>query len=224
MPTLLLTTHRVLLAVALMLGHAAGPERAQAADTQSAILAGGCFWCVESDFEPLPGVIEVISGFTGGTVAHPSYSQVSHGGTGHRESVKILFDPDVITYDKLLYLFFRSVDPLDAGGQFCDRGETYSTAIYVSGPEQRAAAEAAKSDAEQALGKHVVTPILAAGPFYPAEGFHQNYYKSQERLVFTRYGLGLRKATAYRRYRHDCGRDARVEALWGADAPFLEGH
>ena len=181
-------------------------------------VAGGCFWCVESDFEKVRGVSEVVSGYTGGSVANPTYKQVVGGGTGHREAVQITFDPSVISRDQILAMFLRSVDPTDAGGQFCDRGFSYSTAIYPSSPAQKAAAEKAIADAEAALGQKVVTPIEAASTFYPAEAYHQDYYKSSER-VLTRFGW-VQKKKAYKQYRAACGRDQRVKALWGAEAPF----
>jgi peptide-methionine (S)-S-oxide reductase len=189
---------------------------AVAAKTDTAIFAGGCFWCVESDFDHVPGVKETISGFTGGHVDHPTYHQVSSGGTGHKESVKVIFDPDVVSYAKLLDVYWHSVDPTDAGGQFCDRGDTYQTAIFVKNAEQRRLAEASKVAAEKELGRSVVTPILAAGPFWPAEAYHQNFYLSQERIL-TRFGY-VKKADAYQRYRKGCGRDARVQEVWGASA------
>lgn len=188
------------------------------AATETAIVAGGCFWCVEADFENVPGVKEVVSGYTGGKTANPTYKQVSRGGTGHYEAVEIRYDPEQITYPKILDLFFRSIDPTDAGGQFCDRGESYRTAIFVKDSEQRNAAEAAKAAAELTLGQKIVTPILKAKPFYEAEAYHQDYYKGTD-LVLTRRGP-KRQAEAYKFYRKACGRDARIQALWGSAAPF----
>ncbi|MBN2907322.1 MAG: peptide-methionine (S)-S-oxide reductase MsrA [Rhodobacteraceae bacterium] len=208
----------LLLGLAIALGVVAECDEARAGQTQTAILAGGCFWCVEADFEKVKGVSEVVSGFTGGTVANPSYKQVVRGGTGHYEAVQITYDPDVVSYDQILSLFLRSVDPTDAGGQFCDRGDSYRTAIFVSDPAQKAAAEKAKASAQSALGQKIVTPIVAAGPFFPAEAYHQDYYKSSDR-VLTRFGVKT-KAEAYKLYRKGCGRDARVRALWGDAAAF----
>lgn len=188
------------------------------AATKTAVVAGGCFWCVESDFESVPGVKEVISGYTGGTVVNPTYKQVGTGTTGHYEAVQILYDPAKITYSRLMELFFRSIDPTDAGGQFCDRGPTYRTAIFYGDAEERAAAEAAKSVAQKALGQTVVTKILPAGPFYKAEAYHQNYYKGDS-IVLTRRGPKS-QANAYKFYRNACGRDQRVKQLWGGAAPF----
>ena len=161
------------------------------------------------------------SGYTGGSVADPTYEQVSGGGTGHYEAAEIEYDPSEVSMRQLYDLFFRGVDPTDAGGQFCDRGDQYRTAIFVQSPQERQAAEAAKAAAEAELGQAIVTPILDAGPFYPAEAYHQDYYKSDDRLAFSTVGLAVPKRVAYERYRERCGRDARVRALWGDDAPFL---
>ncbi|MCO6384204.1 peptide-methionine (S)-S-oxide reductase MsrA [Oceanicola sp. 502str15] len=211
----------MMLAMMIALGIAANCAPAKAAATETAVLAGGCFWCVEADFEKLKGVGEVVSGFAGGTVANPTYKQVVAGGTGHYEAVEISYDPAVITYDQILHAFLRSVDPTDAGGQFCDRGESYRTAIFVSDSAEKSAAEAAIADAEKALGKDVVTPVLQAAPFYPAEAYHQDYYKKSD-VILTRFGPKS-KASAYKRYREACGRDERVRQLWGSAAPFAGG-
>lgn len=188
------------------------------AATETAIVAGGCFWCVESDFESVPGVKSVVSGYTGGTVKNPTYKQVTKGGTGHYEAVEIKFDPAKISYGQIIDLFFRSIDPTDAGGQFCDRGDSYRTAIFVKNAAQRAAADKAKADAMAALGKKIVTPVVDAGPFYKAEDYHQDYYKGND-LVLTRRGP-KRQSEAYKFYRSACGRDQRVKQLWGNAAPF----
>ncbi|MEL0438492.1 peptide-methionine (S)-S-oxide reductase MsrA [Phycobacter sp. 'Weihai'] len=207
----------LILTAGLVRGH-----QAHAASPEVLTVAGGCFWCVESDFESVPGVIEAVSGFTGGTTENPTYKEVTRGGTGHYEAVQITFDAGKVSRATLLSLFFRSVDPTDAGGQFCDRGDSYRTAIFVSGEKENSLAQQAKSEAQQALGQPIVTPILPAGTFYPAEDYHQDYYKG-EALVFTRFGP-KRQAAAYKRYRQACGRDARVRALWGESAPFAAGH
>lgn len=191
---------------------------AQAAENQTLTVAGGCFWCVESDFESVPGVIEAVSGYTGGSVKNPTYKQVTRGGTGHYEAVQITFDPSKVSRAQLLTLFFRSVDPTDAGGQFCDRGESYRTAIFVSDAGEKALADRAKASAQAALGQTVVTPILNEGTFYPAEAYHQDYAKGSK-VVFTRFGP-KRQSEAYKAYRKACGRDARVKQLWGDAAPF----
>jgi peptide-methionine (S)-S-oxide reductase len=185
----------------------------QRAAAETAVFAGGCFWCVEADFEKVPGVTRAVSGFAGGKMANPTYEQVTDGGTGHFEAVQITFDPARVSYDELLRIFFRSVDPTDAGGQFCDRGESYRTAIFAK-PGQKAAAEAAKAEAQATLGQKVVTPVLAAGRFYPADDYHQDYYKSSD-IIITRFGPRS-KASAYKLYRKSCGRDARLRELWAS--------
>jgi peptide-methionine (S)-S-oxide reductase len=161
---------------------------------------------VESDFERVEGVIEVVSGFAGGTVPDPTYRQVVSGGTGHLEVVEITYDADILPYDQLLHLFLRSVDPTDAGGQFCDRGQSYTTAIFTETPEERRIAQAAIAMAEADLGQDVVTPLRDAAPFYPAEAYHQDYYRSDD-IILTRFGP-RRKSVAYDLYRTACGRDA----------------
>lgn len=209
-----------LLAAAMVMGFFAKGHVAHAADTETILVAGGCFWCVESDFESVQGVTEAVSGFAGGGLENPTYKQVVSGGTGHLEVVQIEFDPNIVTARQLYDLFFRSVDPTDAGGQFCDRGPSYATAIFPQNDAQRLAAEAAKADAQTALGQDIVTPIRPGGAFYPAEAYHQDYYKSDDLILLSRFGPS-RKSVAYKRYRDACGRDARVQALWGDDAPFV---
>ena len=211
-------THSIILAFAMMIGVTAVATQSRA---DTAVVAGGCFWCVESDFEKVKGVSEVVSGFAGGTTRNPTYKQVTGGGTGHYEAVEITYDPKQISYAQILNLFLRSIDPTDAGGQFCDRGDSYRTAIFVSDNKERAAAQKAVQEAQAALGKEIVTPILPAAPFYKADSYHQDYYKQSE-LVLTRRGPKS-KAEAYKFYRAACGRDERVKQLWGAEAPFV-GH
>ncbi|MEM6739165.1 MAG: peptide-methionine (S)-S-oxide reductase MsrA [Pseudomonadota bacterium] len=207
----------VAIAAGIMLQHSA----AKAQSTETALVAGGCFWCVESDFEKVRGVTEVVSGFAGGSVANPSYREVVRGGTGHLETVAIEYDPGVISYRQILDLFLRSIDPTDAGGQFCDRGEAYTTAIFAASDAERQAAEAALASAEAELGQSIVTSVRAATEFYEAEAYHQDYYKSGD-IILTRFGPRS-KAAAYKLYRESCGRDARVRELWGNDAPFAGG-
>lgn len=191
---------------------------AQAA-TEKAIVAGGCFWCVESDFESVPGVKTVVSGYTGGTTENPTYKQVGKGGTGHYEAVEITFDNRKVSYAKILELFFRSVDPTDAGGQFCDRGDSYRTAVFPLNAGQMAVAEAEKTKAAQDLRRRIVTPLVPAGRFYKAEAYHQDYYKGSN-IVITRRGPKA-QSEAYKFYRKACGRDARVKQLWGKAAAFV---
>ncbi|WP_245706530.1 peptide-methionine (S)-S-oxide reductase MsrA [Ruegeria marina] len=197
------------------------PSQVQAAGPETLTVAGGCFWCVEADFEQVPGVLGAVSGYTGGKTKDPTYKQVTGGGTGHYEAVQITFDPAKVSRERLLYLFFRSIDPTDAGGQFCDRGDSYRTAIFVSDKEESALAAQAKAQAQAELGQPIVTPILNAETFYPAEEFHQDYYKGG-RLVFTRFGPVPQKK-AYKLYRKGCDRDERVKQLWGDAAPFTDG-
>lgn len=206
------------LGISLTLGFGHSVNTASAAESARAYFAGGCFWCVESDFEMVDGVGDVVSGFTGGRVKNPSYKQVVRGGTGHYEAVEIPYDPSKVSYAELLHIFFRTVDPTDDGGQFCDRGESYRTAIFVSNAKERKVAETAKKKAQSDLGRKIVTPILDAGKFYPAEAYHQDYYKGDE-IVLTRRGPKT-KASAYKFYRKACGRDKRVKRLWGKAAPF----
>ena len=211
-------TKSLMLAVLIGIGLLLQCGPANAGDRDTLIVAGGCFWCVESDFESVPGVISAVSGYTGRKTKNPTYKQVTRGGTGHYEAVKITFNSNRVSREKLLNLFFRSVDPTDAGGQFCDRGDSYRTAIFVNGSAEKAAAEKAKADAAAGLGKKIVTPILNASPFYDAEDYHQDYYKGKKRIL-NRFGP-IRQSKAYKRYRKACGRDARVKQLWGKEAVF----
>ncbi len=203
------------LLAATLLAFAGFPQPASAAK-QTAIFAGGCFWCVEADFDKVPGVLDTISGYAGGKTENPTYRNYSSG--GHREVVKIDFDDTKVSYDRLLEIFFRSVDPTDAGGQFCDRGESYTTAVYALNDVQKAAAEKARVEANAALGGKVVTPILGKVPFWPAEDYHQNYYQGENRIL-TRFGY-VKQADAYHGYREGCGRDVRVKQVWG-DAAYM---
>lgn len=188
---------------------ASAPARAE-----TAILAGGCFWCVESDLEHLPAVREVVSGYAGGTTQNPTYKTYERG--GHREVVKVDFDESKLSYGDLVAIFLRTVDVTDPGGQFCDRGHAYSTAIYPLDDAQAKAAKAEVAKAEKALGGKVVTPVEAPAVFWPAEDYHQDYYKSDVRTL-TRFGY-VTRADAYEGYRKGCGRDARVKAVWGKEA------
>lgn len=211
---------QITLAAAIAVGVVVTCDHVDAAGTETAVFAGGCFWCVEADFESVKGVQGAVSGFTGGDVANPTYKQVVKGGSGHYEAVEITYDPAVVSYDQLVDLFFRSVDPTDPGGQFCDRGESYRTAIFAT-PAQKATAEAGKASAQDELGQKIVTPVLPAQEFYPAEAYHQDYYRS-EGLILTRFGPRS-KAAAYKLYREACDRDDRVRQLWGQEAPFVGG-
>ena len=195
-----------------------GAKMADAA-TDSLIVAGGCFWCVEADFEKVDGVTKVTSGYTGGKTKNPTYRDVTRGGTGHYEAVEISFDPTVVTVETLLHSFLRSVDPTDDGGQFCDRGDSYRTAIFAT-PAQRSAANKAIKQAETELGQKIVTPVLDRTVFYLAEDYHQDYYKLDTR-VLTRFGY-RKQSDVYYIYRDACGRDQKVRQLWGDAAPFAK--
>lgn len=211
----------ILLGALIAVGFAAKGAPAQAATTQTLTVAGGCFWCVESDFESVEGVSEVVSGYTGGSTKKPTYKDVTGGDTGHYEAAQIMYDPDQVTRQQLLHLFLRSIDVTDAGGQFCDRGDSYRTAIFADGQAAENAKQAI-AKAEDELGQEIVTPVLPEQPFYKAEDYHQDYYKSDD-LQFTRFGIQS-SAKAYKAYRKACGRDARVREIWGDDAPFATGH
>lgn len=208
----------LLLGAFIAIGLCVQGHKAHAAGNETLIVAGGCFWCVESDFESVSGVKSAVSGYIGGKTKNPTYKQVTKGGTGHYEAVKITFNPAKVSRNELLHLFFRSVDPTDAGGQFCDRGDSYRTAVFYANDSEKKAAEAAKTKAQADLGKRVVTPVLPAKKFYVAEDYHQDYYKGRK-LIVTRFGP-KRQAEAYKRYRQACGRDKRVKQLWGSAAPF----
>lgn len=184
------------------------------ANAETAVFAGGCFWCVESDLEQLPGVRDVVSGYAGGTTQNPTYKNYERG--GHREVVQVDFDETKISYVELLAIFLRTVDVTDSGGQFCDRGFGYSTAIHPLSDAQEKAAKQEVAEAEKALGRKVVTPIEDAAIFWPAEDYHQGYYKSNQRTL-TRFGY-VTRADAYKGYRKACGRDARVKQVWGSEA------
>ena len=194
---------------------------AATAQADQIIVAGGCFWCVEADFEKVTGVSSVVSGYTGGAKANPSYKDVSADGSGHFEAVKITYDPKIVSRRTLYDMFLRSIDPLDAGGQFCDRGDSYRTAIFVKNDAEKADAIAALKDGMKVLRQQMVTPVLAAKPFYKAEKYHQDYYKSSEKTL-TRFGY-ITRSDAYKKYRSACGRDQRVKQVWGSNAAFTGG-
>ena len=187
----------------LTAGAAAAAPPPEAAATAKATFAGGCFWCVESDFDKVPGVLSTLSGYMGGTKKNPTYEQVSAGNTGHLEVVQVEYDPKKVTYAQLLQVFWRNVDPLTPNAQFCDQGPQYRSAIFVADAEQRRLAEEslkALRDSKR-FDKPIVTELLPAGEFYPAEEYHQDYYR--------------KNPLRYRYYRYSCGRDARLEELWG---------
>ncbi len=176
-------------------------------NTAKATFAGGCFWCIEAPFEAVPGVITVTSGYTGGEVADPTYEQVSSGTTGHVEAVQVVYDPDKVSYDRLLEVFWRQIDPTDDGGQFADRGPQYRTAVFYHDDVQKRAAIASKERlaASGRFENPIVTTIRSAGPFYPAEGYHQGYYKTNP--------------VHYKMYKRGSGRETFIENKWKSDAP-----
>jgi peptide methionine sulfoxide reductase msrA/msrB len=179
-------------------------------NTHSAVFAGGCFWCTESDFEKVDGVVEVISGYTGGRVAPPTYKQVSAGGTGHVEAVKVIYDPDKITYAELLDVFWRHVDPTDAGGQFVDRGNQYRSVIFYANEKERQTAEASKKAlaASGRFDRPIVTDILPLGAFFEAEEYHQDYYK--------------KNPIRYHWYRSGSGRDQFLRQAWAGAEKMMK--
>ncbi|MEN9203675.1 MAG: peptide-methionine (S)-S-oxide reductase MsrA [Thermostichus sp. DG02_2_bins_29] len=168
-----------------------------------ATFAGGCFWCMEPPFDKLPGVLSTTSGYVGGHVVNPTYEEVSRGNTGHYEGVQVAYDPQVITYRQLLQVFWQNVDPFDARGQFCDRGKQYRSAIFVSNEAERRWAEESKAELQKRFAQPIVTAVLPATPFYPAEEYHQDYY--------------LKHPNRYRFYRYACGRDRRLDQIWGKE-------
>jgi peptide-methionine (S)-S-oxide reductase len=200
----------IALAVALLPWRPAGAAETEADGGRNglatATFAGGCFWCMEPPFDALPGVVSTTSGYTGGHVPTPTYEDVSAGTTGHAEAVRIVYDPARVDYAQLLEVFWRNVDPLDADGQFCDRGSQYRSGIFYETEEQKRMAEESKAALEQSgrFNQPIVTPIVAASSFYPAEDYHQDYYKTNP----------LR----YKFYRYGCGRDRRLEQVWGSES------
>ena len=194
----------VVLSVMLMLMGAAGPALAA---TEEAVLAGGCFWCLEHDLETLPGVLDVESGYSGGKLAQPTYRQVSGGGTGHQEVVRVRFDTTKLHYDALLRAYWRNIDPFDGGGQFCDRGESYKPVIFTTTASQAVEARNSLVSASRELGRPTSALKVAIRPlarFWPAEDYHQNYAR--------------RNGLKYSYYRWSCGRDRRLDQVWGTRA------
>ena len=196
-----------MLALVLMLLLAIAQPAAVAAEIETAVLAGGCFWCLEHDLEDLPGVLEATSGYSGGHMDNPTYRQVSSETTGHQEVVEVRFDPARISYGTLLRSYWRNVDPLDGGGQFCDRGDSYRPVIFAAGAAQAREAEASAQSAARELGQPrsaLKVELRDAARFWPAEDYHQNYAELN--------------ALKYKFYRFSCGRDRRLDEVWGASA------
>ena len=185
----------------------AQPAKAPPPGAAVATFAGGCFWCMEPPYDKLPGVLSTTSGYMGGSKRNPTYEEVSAGGTGHAEVVQVVYDPKTVTYEKLLEVFWRNVDPTVKDRQFCDVGSQYRTAIFVHSEDQRKAAESSKAllGMTKPFKDPIVTPVVAAGEFWPAEEYHQDYY--------------IKNPVRYTYYRTGCGRDARLKALWGSAAP-----
>ncbi len=177
------------------------PAQARTGERVAAVFAGGCFWCTEADFDKIPGVVSTTSGYTGGRVANPTYKQVSAGGTGHIEAVRVVYDPKRVSYADLVRRFLPTIDVTDGGGQFCDRGESYRPALFVSTPEQRRVAQTALESAGQRLNKRIAVAVLPTSRFWAAEGYHQDYYK--------------KNPVRYKYYRWNCGRDKRLKQVWG---------
>jgi peptide-methionine (S)-S-oxide reductase len=192
-------------AIFLIIGsvvHAAAPSSGRT-PTVKATFAGGCFWCMEPPYDELEGVISTISGYTGGTKKNPTYEQVSAGTTGHAEAVQITYDPTKISYEKLLDVFWRNIDPLTANAQFCDSGSQYRSAIFYHDETQKNLAEASKKRLQSRFKQPIVTEIVRATEFYSAEDYHQDYYK--------------KNPVRYKIYRYGCGRDQRLQKLWGTE-------
>jgi peptide-methionine (S)-S-oxide reductase len=199
--------HVLRLTAALLVALAAPAAAADQPAPAKATFAGGCFWCMEPPFEALDGVVSVTAGYTGGTKVDPTYEEVSAGGTGHAESIEVTYDPARISYEKLLDVFWHNVDPTTANRQFCDKGNQYRTAIFYHDETQKRLAEQSKQalEASKKLPGPIVTEIVPAGRFYPAEEYHQDYYK--------------KNPIRYQYYRWGCGRDARLKEVWGDEAP-----
>jgi peptide-methionine (S)-S-oxide reductase len=188
-------------AAAVLAVAALGAGGAGAAAPTKAIFAGGCFWCMEEAYEKVPGVLDVISGYTGGHEDNPTYHQVSAGGTGHFEAVEVEYDPDAVSYEQLLDVYWHHIDPFDPIGQFCDKGSQYRSAIFAGNDEEYQLAEETKAKVEKQFGQPVTTQILRAQTFYPAEDYHQDYYRTH--------------AGRYKLYKFGCGRPQRLEEIWG---------
>jgi len=193
-------------ALALALSLTVGGSAIAQSRYETAVFAGGCFWSMEHDMEPIPGVVSVEVGYSGGHVAHPTYDEVSTETTGHLESVKVTYDPQKISYANLVQRYWHVIDPTDSGGAFCDRGPSYHSAVFVASPEQRRVVEASEAALErgQLQGKPIATQIRDAAPFWPAETYHQHYPQ--------------KNPVQYAEYRLGCGKDSRLHAIWGAMA------
>jgi peptide-methionine (S)-S-oxide reductase len=192
------------LAVFVLLASAQASPPQPARQLAKATFAGGCFWCMEPPFDKVDGVVSTTSGYTGGTKKNPTYEEVSSGGTGHAESVQVVYDPSKVGYAKLLEVYWHNVDPTVANRQFCDVGEQYRTAIFYHDAEQKRLAEESRAEVQKKLGKPVLTQIVPASAFWAAEDYHQDYY--------------MKNPIRYKFYRNGCGRDARLQEIWGDSA------
>jgi peptide-methionine (S)-S-oxide reductase len=192
---------RWLAPLTIVAGITAAAAQSPSGKAETAIFAGGCFWCVEEAFEKVPGVSSAVSGYTGGTVANPTYEQVASKATGHAEAVQVTFDPAKVSYQQLVDWFWHNIDPVDAKGQFCDKGSPYRSAIYYQGEAQKKVAEASKEALKGRFKQPIATEITAASAFYPAEDYHQDYYK--------------KNSLRYQYYKYGCGRAQRLEQIWG---------
>jgi peptide-methionine (S)-S-oxide reductase len=177
--------------------------QANATPRASAVFAGGCFWCMQPAFDKVHGVLDTVVGYTGGKTVAPTYEQVGAGSTGHFEAIKVIYDPEKVTYEELLKIFWHNIDPFDDKGQFCDKGPTYTSAIFYMDLAEEKLAEASKKMVSEQFKRPVVTLIIKANQFWPAEGYHQDYY--------------TKNPVRYKFYRYSCGRDARLMDIWGSD-------
>lgn len=191
----------ILYAALAILGLSAGGASAMDGKTEKAFFAGGCFWCTEAEFEGTDGVMSVTSGYTGGQTKNPTYEQIGTGKTGHAEAIEVVYDPAKVTYEKLLDIYWSNIDPTDAGGQFYDRGSQYRTEIFYTSDTQKKLAENSKAAKEKKLGKPIMTAITQASEFYPAEEYHQDYYK--------------KNPIHYNAYKKGSGRESKLKDIWG---------
>lgn len=196
--------HKPTLLALLLAGTMASfTTQASAAPNATAVFAGGCFWCMQPAFDKVFGVLDTIVGYTGGKTENPTYEQVGTGSTGHYEAIQVVYDPEKITYEALLKIFWHNIDPFDARGQFCDKGPTYKSAIFYANQTEKKLAEASKKEVEDRFENTVATAILEANQFWPAENYHQDYY--------------IENQIRYKFYRYNCGRDDRLKEIWGDD-------
>ena len=193
---------KILLPLLFLLSVTFSASASESAHEASAIFAGGCFWCMEPPYDRLPGVKSTISGYSGGQKKNPHYREVSSGSTGHYEVLQVTYDPNQVSYQQLLEVFWRNIDPLDGTGQFCDKGQQYQSAIFYGDEKERLAAQQSIAEITEKLGKPIATKLLPAAEFYPAEDYHQDYY--------------LKNPRRYKFYRWNCGRDQRLEEVWGS--------